>query len=360
MKTDRIPRIDALRGFALLLIFAGNLPMFSGVFLPQSRLDAFVLWSIRVFVDGSAYTLFSLLFGWGLAVQIQRGKDHLWKRRMLFLFVLGLLHGLLLNQADILTVYAILGSLLYLVRKQSIQVLIWFIIILLVSPTLTNLFYWWAAIDIPPAYPIFDPRFSGGLFDVLHARFSQWLLYFLGQLLINFPNIFSAMLIGLVMGRTGFFLSIDQYRKYLLLAGLIGSSLMGTYATIYTWGGSVGLANAAATLGAPLLVCGYIAIAPVWGWLVQVGQMTLSLYILQSLIANALFILAGFYGKMPLSEQGILFLAVNGVQVAVARRLRGGVVEWVWRGMVSKYITVQLTKIRKCSHSIPSFKSLGS
>src|SRR5688572_22763945 len=78
---ERIEIVDALRGFALLGILLANILVWSGwVLMTDSQRLALagevsVTWQYRfhhLLVDGKFYTLFSLLFGAGFALQIAR------------------------------------------------------------------------------------------------------------------------------------------------------------------------------------------------------------------------------------------------------------------------------------------------
>ena len=80
-----------------------------------SAVDSAVTWLIASFVDGRAFPMFGLLFGYGVA-QIARRQAAagrravrrlLW-RRSSALLVVGLLHGLLLYVGDVLAAYGVL------------------------------------------------------------------------------------------------------------------------------------------------------------------------------------------------------------------------------------------------------------
>jgi len=80
-----------------------------------SNLDSAVTWMIATFVDGRAFPMFGLLFGYGVA-QIARRHDvlgppgvrRLLRRRGLVLIVVGFAHGMLLYVGDILAAYGVL------------------------------------------------------------------------------------------------------------------------------------------------------------------------------------------------------------------------------------------------------------
>jgi uncharacterized protein len=136
---ERIEILDGLRGFALFGILLANILIFSAWgFMPaEQRLalagaDA-VRWQNffhHVFVDGKFYTIFSLLFGVGFALQLRRlekrGLDGIaiFQRRLLILLGIGLVHMVLVWDGDILTFYALIGLLLPLFRNWSERALL--------------------------------------------------------------------------------------------------------------------------------------------------------------------------------------------------------------------------------------------
>ncbi|MEW6252954.1 MAG: hypothetical protein AB1716_20135, partial [Planctomycetota bacterium] len=130
---ERIVAVDALRGFALLGILLVNMGFFSAPFhdilLEGSRWPAWpdraAEFAVRALAEGKFYVLFSLLFGVGMALQMQRaatrggGFSGYYVRRLAVLFVLGAAHALLLWYGDILTNYALVGLLLLLFRRRK-------------------------------------------------------------------------------------------------------------------------------------------------------------------------------------------------------------------------------------------------
>lgn len=120
--TERALGPDLARGFMLLFIALANSHYFlrgsshlGGYPQDGSGVDSAVTWVISTFVDGRAFPMFGLLFGYGVA-QIVRRQDAspprdvrrlLW-RRSLVLVVVGVLHALLLYAGDILAAYGVL------------------------------------------------------------------------------------------------------------------------------------------------------------------------------------------------------------------------------------------------------------
>ena len=133
--TARIEAMDVLRGFALLGILLMNLEAFVGPLLGSvtgldprlTGADAWVDALIFIFVQGKFYTLFSLLFGMGFAVMMQRASASgrpfvgLYLRRTLVLLAIGLVHALLIWSGDILVTYALIAFVLLAFFRNTPQ-----------------------------------------------------------------------------------------------------------------------------------------------------------------------------------------------------------------------------------------------
>ncbi len=136
----RIAGLDLLRGFALLGILLVNAhQMFAPwdfandpIALIAEERGTFIHWLfIDSFVLSKFLTLFSLLFGVGFAIQIASlkakhdGKYRLiYLRRIAFLGLLGLVHGLFLYGADVLTYYAVTAVFLLVFCELSAKKLL--------------------------------------------------------------------------------------------------------------------------------------------------------------------------------------------------------------------------------------------
>ncbi|RNC79379.1 MAG: DUF418 domain-containing protein [Balneola sp.] len=147
--SERLEVIDALRGFALFGILFANLYSFVGynTMAPEEikalpNLDLGMLFFIDWFVEGKFYGIFSILFGVGFALQLERFRNTgdnfiaFWFRRMIVLCCFGLLHMYLVWNGDILTLYSLLGMLLPLFMNLSNRALIRWVGVLLVIPIL--------------------------------------------------------------------------------------------------------------------------------------------------------------------------------------------------------------------------------
>lgn len=141
--------IDALRGFALLGILVVNAASFAstyfGVGVPDpafsSPVDHAVRWLVSLVFETKFYLLFSLLFGYSFALQMDSARHSRdafaprMLRRLLGLLLLGVAHAWLLFSGDILVTYALLGLLLLAMRnlRPGAAVALALVLLLLVS-----------------------------------------------------------------------------------------------------------------------------------------------------------------------------------------------------------------------------------
>ena len=115
LKSQRVVPIDALRGFALLGILLVNAAVFAmpiSSFANKSMeglstLDQSAKLFVSVFAELKFISIFSLLFGTGLAIQYERARKKKTPffpfiyRRLAVLAIIGLCHGLFLWYGDV-------------------------------------------------------------------------------------------------------------------------------------------------------------------------------------------------------------------------------------------------------------------
>ncbi len=132
--TVRDERIDALRGFALFGILLVNIQSFLyGATNPigyladdAGWLDRVVLFTTAAFVNLKFMPLFGMLFGAGFSLLYEKLKTmtpeprKIYRRRMLFLFVFGILHGVFFYFGDITQMYAVAGLVLLLYVDRDV------------------------------------------------------------------------------------------------------------------------------------------------------------------------------------------------------------------------------------------------
>jgi len=135
---ERILALDVVRGFAVLGILLMNISSFA---IPEEAmerpwalggtwLDAVVWWLTTVFFEGKMRALFSMLFGAGVILftleRPSQGESvaDLYYRRILWLAVIGFLHGKFLWEGDILFIYGMVGLVLFVFRNLKPGILI--------------------------------------------------------------------------------------------------------------------------------------------------------------------------------------------------------------------------------------------
>ena len=132
--TVRDERIDALRGFALFGILLVNIQSFLygatnpiGYLMPDAGpLDRATLFATAAFVNLKFMPLFAMLFGAGFSLLYKKLKTmtpeprKIYRRRMFFLFVFGILHGVFFYFGDITQMYAVAGLVLLLYVDRDV------------------------------------------------------------------------------------------------------------------------------------------------------------------------------------------------------------------------------------------------
>jgi uncharacterized protein len=147
---ERTVILDVIRGFALGGVFLSNVYVWmSGmIMLPRDTVKEAMSGMLPKVIDGiyvilvggKFMTMFTFLFGLGLAVQFSRAEERQdsavkrYVRRCLTLVLFGALHLSLLWYGDITHLYAIIGLFVLLFRNRSTKTLVvWGLILTLVS-----------------------------------------------------------------------------------------------------------------------------------------------------------------------------------------------------------------------------------
>lgn len=144
----RIAVLDILRGVGLLGILALNIYEFASpapmpdlpIGLPKAALtgwhmaiDYVIFWCSWLFAEGKMRSLFSILFGAGVVLLTERleGDDRskrataIFYKRNLWLLAIGICHGFLIWNGDILIDYAVLAmAVLYFLRRLKARTLL--------------------------------------------------------------------------------------------------------------------------------------------------------------------------------------------------------------------------------------------
>lgn len=357
---ERLESVDVLRGLALFGVLLENLQHFVSpsyaaiVAAPEAGwLDHGGLWLIRFFCDNKVYLLFSLLFGYGIALQMLRSQAsrahfvplQLW--RMGTLFLIGVAHAMVWS-GDILSTYAVLGVLLLPLRRSSDRTLAIVCALGLAAPTL--------AVAALATFAPGGAEARASLQGSLAALIYPWR---------QASFAFGMFALGLRAGRTGALTDPSAFtaraRRYLAPALALGvaANLASLILLERVGAGRLSaegaLLEASVALGSPALAFCYVY-AAAWGLtrprlrarllpLIAVGRTTLSNYLLQSLVGIGILAHTGLgpWGHVTPVSGIALSCAIFAAQVAASRwwlaRFRFGPVEWLWRSV--SYGTLQ-------------------
>jgi len=380
---ERIHLLDVLRGFALFGILAANM---RGFFAPAPvYFNPFLGWSdtanlsaqffVDLLISGKFITIFSLLFGIGFAMQMDRARERagsfplFYCRRMLVLLLLGAAHAFLLWFGDILINYAICGGVLILFRRRSQKTLFWWATACYWLPALLYAGTYAASaagVAMPPTpeptRQALDATIRtyahGDWLEIFSARWKEW-VQLNKWFAFGFFRVLGVFLYGMWIWRTGILadpMSRIGFSRHLFGAGLlIGLPGMLAATGIQYWYRPnpmpPSLAMIAyfllASVAVPFLsVCYCAAIIRLFdrpGWyerlmvFAPVGRMALTNYLLQSVLCTfiAYSYGLGLYGRYgPLALLAPTF-AIYGLQVFLSdlwvERFRYGPIEWIWR-----------------------------
>ncbi|MFT3905581.1 MAG: DUF418 domain-containing protein [Steroidobacteraceae bacterium] len=384
----RLEGLDALRGFALLGLFLVHVVHFYDLYWFHSTTNPEQLrWKLLVeeIFHGKAFALMALCFGVSFFIimdrSARRGIDFtrrfVW--RLTLLGMLGFLHSLLYRY-DFLEVLALMGLFLVPFHRVRSQVLVGLALLTLLRPlALMEMAGASAGIDwlqwpFQAVTNAQDLRFSSQhLVTLVRANLGYQLHGKLATLLHSgqLGQTFGLSLLGLYLGRIGFFSQPGKYARARLLGLAISLiALPGLYyadhALMALVPDSVSWANLRETLSSVLLswlnlakmaalmltftILYYTAFGRALNLLAPVGRMTLTLYVAQSLVFVPVFYAfgSGEYATMPESTAVSLGLAACVLQVLVAnlwfRNMLYGPLEWLWRS--GTYMTMGIPILR--------------
>ena len=375
-----------VRGFALFGVLLVNMYGFGADSIAwNSPTDQLAFAIMRVFFESKFWTLFSMLFGFGFAVQLQRAHARgvrilpPYLRRLAVLFAIGAAHALLFD-GDILMLYAELGLGLLVVGRLPTRALLLLAVGLMLVFPLVRLA---SALDRPAGS---EEIRSVGEARARLERAQRTDVYATGSLAevaadnasaipadpledVDSPEsglaVFAMFLLGFSVGRSGVLRDIPGYagpiarvRAWGLgfgLAAMAAERVLATTAGYAVFGSqragpgvqfagdllfafgttALALGYAAMIVLAAQTLRGRAALAPLAG----VGRLALTVYLTQTLMFTTLFYGYGFGQAFRLGPAAVTAWAVMifAVQVVACqwwlKYFRFGPVEWLWRSV---------------------------
>jgi uncharacterized protein len=389
--------VDMVRGFALFGVLLVNMYGFGADSIAWNSPTNQLAFTIsRVFFESKMWTLFSILFGFGFALQLQSANARGFRilptylRRLAVLFAIGAAHALLFD-GDILMLYAELGLVLLVVRGLPTRRLLLLVVGLMLV--------------FPLARFASDQEPSAGSEEILNVsearseleqaqRTDVYAIGSLAEVAADNANaipadpledlytpesgltVFAMFLLGFSIGRSGILhdipghvVPIARIRVWGLGLGLTAMAaervltVTSGYAVFREQQAGPGVQFAGDllfTFGATALALGYAAtlvlaaqtprgravLMPLAG----VGRLALTVYLTQTLMFTTLFYGYGFGQVFRLGPAAVTAwaVAIFAVQVVACqwwlRRFRFGPVEWLWRSLT--YLKWQPLRLR--------------
>jgi uncharacterized protein len=400
---ERIATLDFIRGLAVMGILAANIVAFGQPFEAYMYPTAFLtdpadpggwMWIAQfVVVDGKMRGLFTLLFGAGLYLFMERAwargatlKLQVW--RLIFLMLFGMVHFFFIWAGDILFYYALFGfaalaCVKWPIRRQFGLGLAGYLLgVVFYAVTLSVP---WAIADTP--YGTSSPELleareglNRGIEETLargdipnaaiasgdygalvaHRITEQWHEPIMNALLFGFETL-PLMLIGMALYRMGFFSgALDPHKMRLwgwigviggalahLALGLVvkagGFTFYGTLAAFIAW---TPLPRLAMVLGLAALLVVYAPLAT--GWLGEriraVGRAAFSNYLGTSILMIAVFHGwgLGLFGELNRPQLYLVVMMTCALMLAWSKpwldRFRYGPLEWLWRCLTYRQV----------------------
>jgi uncharacterized protein len=364
--TSRLEMVDALRGYALMGLFLVHMAEYFELYWanPQPTLTTGIVFGLFM---GKTFSLLALCFGFSFFVMMESGRRRgqpfagrfAW--RLALLFLIGTVHGIV-YRGDIIVVLALMGFLLIpFDNVRSPRLLLAVAALCMAQP---YLWFWAAAAHagapwaqhtiMSEADPAMQVYLTGSMLDVVKANLwdgqvNKW-GYFVntGRCL----QVLGLFLVGLALGRSGFFADPDRFRRgrAVALAASI-AALVGLYLLRAELGGQqppwIQTVDAILRGWEALAAMAISVLLFVWAWqaglsgvlrlLVPAGRMTLTLYVAQSLLFVPFFYGFGFGEYATIGQERSVALGVAAFAAMVAlsafwfRYFLYGPLEWLWR-----------------------------
>ena len=392
----RFENLDIMRGLTITMLMLTMVPWLSGYYVVNrvalepgfyGVLDNALFTIIYFLFIGKAVYLFAFMFGIGISIQIKNARarlqpdfDAYFIRRMLWLFLFGVLNSVFLWPGDVLRFYALVGLLLLPIACYPQRVLLILAAAAIFYPLVMLLLDYYFALGLPslPRGAVISPEYSlyihqsGSYWDFMVNNVTDSLARFLRRLHLSNGEgfkLFASMLIGVLIGRSSVLSNVDLYRRklkqYILWILPISAFSEGIY-TLVRYGNveaewlyflrepGIGkiLYQLLHTLGTLGLAISYLCIVALvlqnekfyrkLHFFSYVGRGALTNYILMVFLAGLVFygpFGLGFYGQLSFAMSLIVIIGIFLIQIILCRLwfiyFKMGPLEKVWRKLAN-------------------------
>ncbi|MCK0471775.1 DUF418 domain-containing protein [Halalkalibacter sp. APA_J-10(15)] len=376
---ERLLELDVLRGIALFGILVVNMSYFStpalladilGLSKGEGLLNEIVVIIVTVAFEFKFVSLFSFLFGVGFALFLSRLENKevharsIYRRRIRFLLVVGLIHLFFFWYGDILTLYALIAFLLpFYLNKKSRTLLVWSGALLIMPLVLLSLLLL-VGFDSGGSFPkvvgdMYDQALyayaNGSAWEIFLQRLVDIAMIYQGYILMA-PVILGLFLLGMYAWQSRLIANAKQHigtmkriRNYSFCIGF-------PFALLSIWAQSYVdyisspyyvIQYIGYSVSGPALALFYISAIYVCmqsqrfrviiAFFQPVGRMAFTNYLLQTLICTSLFYSygLGLFGKIEAAAGFLLAVIIFIFQIFISRywlsRNKMGPMEWLWR-----------------------------
>lgn len=360
---------DLARAFALIGIALVNVGLFAWPSMTgyaggglSTPLDEAAYFGVNALFLMKSYTLFSFMFGVGFAYQIASAQragaqfaGRYW-RRIIGLFFFAAINITFLFQGDILFIYAVLGSILFLFKDMEARSLIrWAVglyiaqvVVLALLAGMTWLGHAFAPEEMATAAADMAERGAaqlaiygeGSYWQTVATRLAEWSEFVPAMLFFQGIGAMSFFLFGLAAVKNGVIADPSakfwQRARYVFLPiGLVGSAfgawVVSLGHSMVDWEMMTGMALI--SLFSPFSTAGYLGLIAKWSqgsagpvrtFLARGGTSSLTAYLLQGLLFTLIFYgyAFGYYAELG---------AATAIAVAFAVAIASLIFTSLWR-----------------------------
>ncbi|PTJ60425.1 DUF418 domain-containing protein [Mammaliicoccus sciuri] len=369
MAKQRIFSIDALRGFSLLGILLMNILTFA---YPYQIINPFEFFQHQdgawfkissLFIIASFYPIFAFLFGYGLSIMYQNSLDKglnyypMITRRLLFLLLLGIIHGVFIFYGDILSTYALLGLIAiifvrlkpqYTLVALSIGIGIFVLLYLLPMILLKDVTQIESFVGLQELERVNNILSSADYVSIIGFNLKYFGMNIANAILVGPFSILPIMLFGIYAHQINWFNKIKQHKSLYMVIGVVVLILGLAIKMIQiVLEGSVTSQLMSQMIGGPIVALSYImffvilcedqTVRKILTPLQSIGKLSLTTYISQSIICILIFYGVGlnYYGKLPVLTIYIIGIVIYCVQLILSYlyllKFKQGPLEKLWR-----------------------------
>ncbi|MEO1050385.1 MAG: DUF418 domain-containing protein [Bacteroidota bacterium] len=378
---QRVEELDVIRGYAIFGILVCNIVLFHyplayfTSFFSQYKdwIDQFATYLRFNFFADKTFSVFSLLFGVGIGMQYVKKQAQFYKyhlARMVILLVIGLIHAFVIWYGDILSMYAVLGLVAALFMRLSVLQLLIFALLLFIWPTIQTILirngYLQIGFGTSPPLPLDEliaMNTSQGFSGHWQYNVKQILSVINFYLTGNMYHSFSMIVAGIAIAKSGFLSTLSQHTRklylMLIITGLVvliwnayqifffDLSKMNSPIQFYSYWVLFNLTIVGQTF---FICCALVLmVRSKHKWLQNIrvlrhlGRLSLTNYILHSILGLIIFKVLGFYGQSTPAVDMLLAVLLTVIQLIFSKawlaKYRIGPLEGIWR-WATKRITI--------------------